>query len=93
MSTRPGSRPWLISTVVCGLLLVIAVVIALNASVSRLGRTMELLDKPGTHSGDLGRLMEDSTRTTRLSLFAGAPVAVLYLTSLYMYRRSRKSPA
>ncbi|MDE0826711.1 MAG: hypothetical protein OSA48_07875 [Akkermansiaceae bacterium] len=91
MSSRPGSRPWLISTILCGILLVCFIILGLNASLSRLGRTMDMMDQPGTRSEDLGRLAEDSNRTTRLSLYAGAPVALLYLGSLYLYRRSKKS--
>ena len=92
MSSQPGSRPWLISTVCCGAFLVIIIIVGLNSSLSRLGRTMDLIDQPGTRSEDLGKLAEDSARTTHLSLFIGTPVALLYLTSLYMYRKSKKAP-
>jgi hypothetical protein len=88
---RPGSRPWLISTITCGILLVCLIIIGLSASFSRLGKTMDLIDQPGSRPEDLGQMVEDSNRTTRLSLYAGTPIALLYLGSLYLYRRSKKS--
>jgi|GEM_PF-2555279 len=88
---RPGSRPWLITAVVCGLLLVTAILLGLGTSLGRLGNTMKLMDQPGTRSEDFAHLAEDSVRTTRYSLYAGAPIALLYLTALVMYRRSKKA--
>ena len=85
-----GSRPWLIATVSSGLLLVVAMFVGLWATISRAGRTMELMDQPGTRPEELSRLAEESAQLTRLSLYAGLPVALVYLTSLLIYRRSRK---
>ena len=85
-----GSRPWLIATVVSGSLLVAAIVTSLSASLGRFGKTMDLLDQPGTQPEELARLAEESAQVTKLSLYAGLPVALIYITSLIIYRRSRK---
>lgn len=90
MATSSGSRPWLITTIVCGGLLVGAIITGLSSSLSKLGRTMDLMDQPGTHPGKIAHLADESARTTRLSLWCGTPVALIYITSLVMYRRSRK---
>jgi hypothetical protein len=87
---RPGSRPWLLTAVVCGLLLVVAIITGLWSALSKLGRTMEIMDQPGTRSEDLSRLAEDSAQLTHLSLYIGAPIAILYIVALYMYRRSKQ---
>ena len=88
--TNQGSRPWLIATLVSGALLVAAIVTSLSAALGRIGKTRELLDQPGTQPEDLARLAEESAQLTKLSLYAGLPVALVYITSLIIYRRSRK---
>jgi hypothetical protein len=52
---------------------------------------MQLIDQPGAPPESMEALIEDSAQTTRLSLYIGTPIAFLYLMSLYMYRRSKKS--
>lgn len=89
--SRPrGSRPWLLATVLSGLLLAISIVFGLGATLTRHGKVLDLLNEPGTHPEELARLAGDSARLTKLSLWTGTPIALLYITSLVMYRRSRK---
>ncbi|MDA0766444.1 MAG: hypothetical protein O3A87_07260 [Verrucomicrobia bacterium] len=87
---RPGSRPWLLTVVACGLLLVVAIITGLWSALSKLGRTMEIMDQPGASSEDLAQMAEDSANLTRYSLYIGAPIALLYLIALGMYRRSKQ---
>ena len=88
---RPGSKGWLITTIVCGLILVTSILIGLGSSVARRARTIDIMVQPGVSSEDLSQLHKDSADLTRRSLYFGTPIAFLYLTALFMYRRSKKA--
>lgn len=88
---RPGSKGWLITTIVCGLILVTSILIGLGSSISRRARTIDMMTQPGVNSEDLSQLHKDSANLTRRSLYIGTPIAFLYLTALFMYRRSKKA--
>lgn len=87
-----GSRAWLATAWICGLLLATSIAIALSATLLRFEHTMDLIDQPGARPEDFAELLDESTRRTKLSLYFGVPVALLYLTALFSYRRSKRRP-